>query len=159
MRRMALTTPGMVLLAEVTVLTAGGAIDRLAFITLQLRSRARIAVLAALTVAAAIGLGCRTFGALRRGLGSRLQALELFSSGHEVGRERRDIDLLPRGALDVAKIAALIRAAEGDRDAVGAGARGAADPVDILLGDVGQIVVHDVTDAGNVDAPRCDVGR
>ena len=67
--------------------------------------------------------------------------------------------LLARGALDVAQVAALVRAAEGDRDAVGAGARGAADAVDILLGNVGQVEVDDVADARDVDPARRDVGR
>ena len=61
--------------------------------------------------------------------------------------------------LDVAQIAALVAAAEGDRDAVGAGARGAADAVDILLGHVGQVEVDDVADARDVDPARGDVGR
>ena len=68
-------------------------------------------------------------------------------------------DLLARGALDVAQIAALVGRAEGDGDAVGAGARGAADAVDILLGNVGQVEVDDVADARDVDPARGDVGR
>ena len=51
------------------------------------------------------------------------------------------------------------RVAERDRDAVGAGARGAADAVHVALRDVRQVVVDDVADAVDVDAARGDVGR
>ena len=55
--------------------------------------------------------------------------------------------------------APLGRVAEGDRDAVGAGARGAADAVDIALRHVGQLEIDDMGDAVDVDAARRDVGR
>ena len=38
------------------------------------------------------------------------------------------------------------------------GTRGAADAVDILLRDVGQVEVHDMADARDVDPTRSDVG-
>ncbi len=41
---------------------------------------------------------------------------------------------------------------------VRAGARGAADAVDVLLGHVGQVVVDDVRDIVDVDAARGDFG-
>src|SRR5262249_55283212 len=47
---------------------------------------------------------------------------------------------------------------ERDRDAGGAGAAGAADPVDVGLVVLGAGVVDDVRDAGDVDAARGDVG-
>ena len=47
---------------------------------------------------------------------------------------------------------------EGDRDAGGAGAAGAADPVDVGLVVLGAGVVDDVRDAGDVDAAGGDVG-
>ena len=43
--------------------------------------------------------------------------------------------------------------------AIRAGARGAADAVDILLGNVGQVEVDDMGDARDVDPARGDVGR
>ena len=48
--------------------------------------------------------------------------------------------------------------AERDRDAVGAGARGAADAVDVGFRDVRQVVIDDVADAVDVDAAGGDVG-
>ena len=53
----------------------------------------------------------------------------------------------------------LVARAERDRDAVGAGARGAADAVDVALRDVRQVEVDDVADAVDVDAAGGDVGR
>src|SRR5262249_15231288 len=61
--------------------------------------------------------------------------------------------------LDVAQVGALLGIAERDRDAVGAGAGGAADAVHVALGNVRQVVVDDVADAVDVDAARGDVGR
>src|SRR5690606_23885283 len=47
---------------------------------------------------------------------------------------------------------------EGHRDAGGAGAAGAADPVHVRLGLFGGVVVDDVRDVGDVDAAGGDVG-
>src|SRR3546814_18348846 len=49
--------------------------------------------------------------------------------------------------------------AERDGDALGAGARGAADAVDVALRLVRQFVVDDVGDPWHVDAARGHVGR
>ena len=46
---------------------------------------------------------------------------------------------------------------KADRLALGAGARGAADAVDISFGDFRQVVIVDVADARNVDAAGGDV--
>src|SRR5262249_4478564 len=46
-----------------------------------------------------------------------------------------------------------------DRLAAGAGAGRAADTVDVILGVVGEIPVHDVTDRLDVQSARGDVGR
>src|ERR1044071_3689145 len=55
--------------------------------------------------------------------------------------------------LDVAQIAHLLGAGDQrDGDAVSAGTRGATDAVDIGLGHVGQVVIHDMADAVDVDA-------
>src|SRR5947209_17456135 len=121
---------------------------------------AGVAVLAALPVVAAVGLDELTLAALRvRASRRRLEALERLGRSHEIRRKRSNDDALTRGALDVAQVAALLRAAERQRNAVGAGASSAADAVDILLRNVRQVEVHDVTDAGDVDAARRDVGR
>src|SRR5690606_32710509 len=61
--------------------------------------------------------------------------------------------------LDVAQVIALVLGAEADRHALAAGARGAADAVDVLLGHVGQLEVDDVAHAGGVDPASRDVGR
>ena len=60
--------------------------------------------------------------------------------------------------LDRAQERPLVAGAERDRDAGGAGPRRAADAVDVLLGHVGQVVVDDVADPGDVDAAGGDVG-
>src|SRR5690606_26509158 len=62
-------------------------------------------------------------------------------------------------ALDVAQIVPLVLRAEGHRHARGAGTRGAADPVDILLGHIGQFEIEHVADARNIDPARGDIGR
>src|SRR5206468_11307264 len=89
----------------------------------------------------------------------RLEPLERFGSGIEVGRQGHDRDALSRRALDVAQVTALLVAAERDRNAVGAGTRGAADAVDILLGYIGQVEVDDMADARHVDPARRYLGR
>src|SRR6185312_2677926 len=59
--------------------------------------------------------------------------------------------------LDVAHEAPLAGVAEGDRDAGRAGARRAADAVHVALGDIRDLVVHDVRDVRDVDAARGNV--
>src|SRR4029078_13226810 len=106
-----------------------------------------VAILATLAIVAAIGLGRRALETLSRlglRLGRRLQAFERFGRSGKTSRQRRHRDLLPRRALDVAQIAAFVVAAKSDRDAVGAGTRGATDAVNILLGNVGQVEVDDM---------------
>src|SRR3546814_237557 len=61
--------------------------------------------------------------------------------------------------LDVAQEWAFVIGAEAERDPACAGAGGTADPVDILLGHVRQLVVDDMADGIDVDAARGDVGR
>ncbi len=71
------------------------------------------------------------------------------------GRRDRHLDQL----FDVAEKSHLVPRAQRDRDALRAGARGAADAVHVTLRNVRQIVVDDVTDAFDVDAAGGDVGR
>src|ERR1041385_5577490 len=71
------------------------------------------------------------------------------------GRRDRHADQL----FDVAEIGQLVVGAERDRDAVGAGPRGAADAVHVALRDVRQVEVDDVAHALDVDAAGRDVGR
>ena len=60
-------------------------------------------------------------------------------------------------AFDVAQEGAFAGVAERQRDPGGAGAAGAADPVNVVLGLVGQLEVDDVGDAIHVDPARRDV--
>src|ERR1700722_20755261 len=85
-------------------------------------------------------------------------------------RRRRSRVAMTRGAaiflgqgdadqfLDVAQISDLLAGDERDRHAVSAGPRGAADAVDIGLRYVGQIEIHHMADAVDVDAAGGDVG-
>src|SRR3546814_10013064 len=59
----------------------------------------------------------------------------------------------------MAHVRTLVGRAEADRLALGAGARGAADAVDILLGNVRDLEVDHMADARHVDTARGDVGR
>ncbi len=79
--------------------------------------------------------------------------------GGEVLGQRHRARLHPGQPLDVAQIGLLIGRAEAQRDAIGPGPRGAADPVDVLFGHVGQLEVEHVADALDVDPARGDVGR
>src|SRR5205085_10299642 len=61
--------------------------------------------------------------------------------------------------FDSAQESHLFVVAERDRDAFGAGPRGAADAMHVAFRDVRQVVIDDVADAVDVDAARRDVGR
>ena len=75
-----------------------------------------------------------------------------------VGRRRDDGDALVGQPLDALELAALAAVAERQGDARGAGARGAADAMDVALGVGRQLVVDDVGDARDVDAARGEIG-
>ena len=62
-------------------------------------------------------------------------------------------------AFDVAQVAALRPITEREGNALGPGARGAANAVDIAFGDVRQFVVDDVADVRHVNATGRNVGR
>src|SRR5688572_873030 len=70
-----------------------------------------------------------------------------------------DRDLLPDGPFDVAQKHALLCVAERDGDAVIAGARSAADAMDVALRLIRQVEIDHVGDAVDVDAASGDVGR
>ena len=76
-----------------------------------------------------------------------------------VGRRRDDRDPLVGQPLDTLELAALAAVAERDRNARGAGARGAADAMDVALGIGRQLEVDDVGHALHVDAARGEIGR
>ncbi len=61
--------------------------------------------------------------------------------------------------LDVAKECVLVDANERDRLAARARTAGAADAVDVVLGNVRHVVVDDVRQRLDIDAARRDVGR
>ena len=61
-------------------------------------------------------------------------------------------------ALDVSQVVQLRPVAERDRHTLPTGAGGAADAVDVALGDVGQVEVDDVRDARDVQPTCGDVG-
>src|SRR5690348_14744809 len=89
------------------------AMRRMPFAALRMALLTIVALVAPLSVGAAMRLRCRPLGPLDW---SRLQALERFGCGGEALRKRSQGDPLPRRALDVAQIAALVGAAEGDGD-------------------------------------------
>lgn len=69
-----------------------------------------------------------------------------------------DRDIGAYQLFDVAQVGAFFGFAEGDGFAVGAGPRGSADPVDVGLGFVRDIVIDDERDSFDVDAACGDVG-
>src|SRR6202040_1616529 len=77
-----------------------------------------------------------------------------MTRGAAVFPRQRDADQF----LDVAQIRDLLTGAERDRHAVSAGPRGAADAVDVGLGNVGQIEIHHMADAVDIDAAGGDIG-
>ena len=64
---------------------------------------------------------------------------------------------MPDVFLDVRERHGVGFATEADRVAGRAGTGGTADAVHVVLGILGQIVIDDVLDVGNVQAPRSDV--
>ena len=76
-----------------------------------------------------------------------------------MARHRRPFDRFAGEFLDAAQEVVLLGRGEARGAAAGFGARGAADAVDVILGDVREIEVHHVADLGDVDAAGGDVGR
>ncbi|ENN88030.1 hypothetical protein RHSP_50969 [Rhizobium freirei PRF 81] len=111
----------------------------------------RTAFRATLTGAATLALALATTGAAAIVAAGRTATVgRSFAAGNG--------DLDAHQALDVAQQADFVRSAEGDGDAVAAGARGTADAVDIGVGHFRQVEVVDMRNAGNVDAAGGDVG-
>ena len=77
----------------------------MAFCPLRVPLLAVVALVAALPITAAVCLGR---GLLRPGNYGRLETLQRFGCGGEILRQRRNGDLLACGALDIAKVAALV---------------------------------------------------
>src|SRR5258708_40374863 len=71
-----------------------------------------------------------------------------------VGRRRDDGDTLVGQPLDALELATLAAFAERQRDARGAGARGAAHSMDVALGIGRHLVVDDLLDAHHIDTAR-----
>src|SRR4051794_6806429 len=83
---------------------------------------------------------------VRRRVAGRVHGM-IVSHGNRSANERLDrLEILP-----------LISIAERHRRPGRSGPRGSADAVNVSFGLVGQVVVHDVRDAVNVDAARSDV--
>ena len=83
---------------------------------------------------------------------------DTFTGGLVLGTPFAGWDLLTRQSFDVAQQAAFFTIAERDCNAFGAGARGAADAMDVSLGHVRQVEVDDVANAVDVDTAGGDVG-
>src|SRR6266508_5707482 len=75
-----------------------------------------------------------------------------------VSRDDLLLDFLADKPLDVAKVRAVFARDERHLLAGFARAAGAADAVDVVFRDVRQVVVHDVRQRLDVQAPRGDVG-
>ncbi|MBS1134592.1 MAG: hypothetical protein H6R02_1733, partial [Burkholderiaceae bacterium] len=72
---------------------------------------------------------------------------------------RRSFDLAAEHALDRAQAILLVRRDQRQRLAGAAGAAGSANAVHVVLGDVRQLVVHDLRQLADVEPARGDVGR
>ena len=157
----------------IAALAAFGTVSRVALgplrvALLALLSVALVAAFAALALLAAIRLDRRGRGeataavrlALARVVAARggLQPLDRLDRGHEAFRQRPVSQLHPHQLLDIAQVEPLVRRAKGDRFALGTGPSRSPDAVNILLGNIGQVEVEDMADAGNVDPARGNVG-
>ena len=80
----------------------------------------------------------------------------LFGSSLAVGGNSFNLDA--ELALELEEIGALFAKEKGGGDAALSGAACAADAMDEVFGDVGEIIVDDVGDVLHVDATGCDVG-
>src|SRR5205085_11444763 len=127
------------------------AVRRMTLATMRVTLLPVIPVTALLPVMATVGLGEKALLALGNGLGRRLQSLERVRARHEIRGKRHHRQPLACRALNVPEIAALVGAAESNRDAVSSGTRGTTDAVHILLRHVGQVEIHHMAYAGDID--------
>src|SRR3989338_4860239 len=84
----------------------------------------------------------------------RRPTLRRFKTGDHMGLNR-----LTRVAFDIAQLAAVFGGRERNRDALGAGAAGAADAMHVIFRYLWQVVVDHVADTADVDAAGGNVGR
>src|SRR5690606_18509670 len=120
----------------------------------------RGAALAALVGGGTVGTGTRArAGAGAIGTGTRFPLIR------DIGHRRRlevghlaAFDGLFDQPLDALEQFLVLAADQGHRYAVGAGAAGAADPVYIVLGHVGQVEVHHLRQLVDVQTSGGDVG-
>src|SRR6478736_2809034 len=118
--------------------------------------RARTAIVGTRTRALALNARAIAFRQARLGRWTGSAGAQIVSA------RRGGCELANGGAgepLDVAQVATLCATAQRDRDAISPGAGRATNAVHVALGNVRQIVVHDVADAVDVDAARSDIGR
>src|SRR5882757_9890740 len=80
----------------------------------------------------------------------RIRAAQMVSNDRQLGAD---------DALHLAQLGVFRRIAQRDRDTVHAVAAGTADTVDVAFGLVRQVEIHDMADAGDINAARRDIGR
>ena len=88
----------------------------------------------------------------------RLGRANPFDDSAEVFRQREPVQLRPGYPANIFEISPLILSAKGDGDPVLACARCPTDAVDILLWHIGEFVIDDVGDSGNIDPARGHIG-
>src|SRR5262249_51659439 len=121
-----------------------------------MRVPARFPVLAVL-----MALSISAFAAMTIGLGETWRLLHVLPILVDMLRRRSAAcgwDRYPNQLLDVAQEHSLFRTAKRNGHTIGSGAGRAADPMHIRFRHVGQIEIHDMADAVDVDAARGDVG-
>src|SRR5882672_10034473 len=134
--------------ARAALMAVAAAMRAMAFVAVAVVSAIMSAAVSALIVAAVMRPAAMAgFRLLRR---RHMRA----SATAAVGRRDGHADQ----PFDIAQERRLLVIAERDRHALGAGARGAADAVDVGFRNVRQIVVEHVADAVDVDAAGGDVG-
>jgi hypothetical protein len=110
----------------------------------------------------------RLAGALMMRLGGAMSAVTVARLRLALGRALRravegvivdDGQRLARQLLDIAQQRFLGRVAEGQRDAVAAGARSAADAMHVGLGHFRDLEIDHMRDAVDIDAARGDIRR
>ena len=114
---------------------------------------------AAASAMAARGVAVRATARIARR--ARRPLIEVLLRPRVVVEVRQGHAREPRGnrLLDAAQIAFLFLRHEGVGRAGRFRPRGAADPVDVVLGHVRHVEIHDVSERGDVDAARSNIGR